>query len=69
MNEKLIPPATYRREENALTVHIDSDAEPVPFVTWDPDKPAVNATALSKLAKPMRVTLEPGDMLYLPAMW
>lgn len=42
---------------------------PVPFATWDPDDPEVNATPLSRLAEPIRVTLEKGDMLYLPAMW
>ena len=41
----------------------------VPFAIWDPDKPEENATRYSKLAEPMRVTLEEGDMLYLPAMW
>lgn len=41
----------------------------VPFAIWDPDKPEENATKYSKLAEPMRVTLEEGDMLYLPAMW
>ncbi len=41
----------------------------VPFPIWDPDRPDVNATPYSHLARPMRLTLEPGDMLYLPAMW
>ncbi|KAI0023537.1 phospholipase A2 [Xylariomycetidae sp. FL0641] len=43
--------------------------EKVPFATWDPDDPTANATPYSHLAQPMRVTLEPGDMLYLPALW
>lgn len=41
----------------------------VPFPTWDPDLPDQNSTAYSGLAEPLRVTLEPGDMLYLPCMW
>ncbi|KAI1155715.1 cupin-like domain-containing protein [Nemania diffusa] len=44
-------------------------APKVPFATWNPDTPEVQATPYSHLAKPMRVSLEPGDMLYLPAMW
>lgn len=47
----------------------DGEPECVPFATWDPDRPDVNATRYSKLPVPMRVTLEEGDMLYLPAMW
>lgn len=47
----------------------EGQAEDVPFALWDPDRPGENATAYSALAQPMRVTLEPGDMLYLPAMW
>lgn len=41
----------------------------IPFAIWDPDMPKENATPYSELAKPMRVTLNPGDMLYLPCMW
>ncbi|KAI8951331.1 phospholipase A2 [Xylaria longipes] len=48
----------------------DEDRPPrIPFATWDPDTPEVCATSYSHLAEPMRVSLEPGDMLYLPAMW
>ncbi|KAI0426175.1 phospholipase A2 [Xylaria sp. FL1042] len=45
------------------------EALKVPFATWDPDTPEVHATPYSHLAEPMRVSLDPGDMLYLPAMW
>jgi jumonji domain-containing protein 7 len=48
---------------------LDQDAEDVPLATWDPDAPTKNTTEFSQLAKPLRVTLNPGDMLYLPAMW
>ena len=41
----------------------------VPFAVWDPDRPGENATPYSALVKPVRVTLGPGDMLYLPCMW
>ncbi|KAI1422131.1 phospholipase A2 [Xylaria sp. FL1777] len=52
------------------TIDENEDRAPrVPFATWDPDTPDVRATLYSHLAEPMRVSLEPGDMLYLPAMW
>ncbi|KAK7966015.1 phospholipase A2 [Apiospora aurea] len=52
-----------------LELVMEEDADDVPFATWDPDNDQVNATKYSHLATPMRVTLEPGDMFYLPAMW
>jgi jumonji domain-containing protein 7 len=71
MNEKLLRPATYSRDEKtgALVLEMDEDATAVPFATWDPDSPQDHATPLSHLARPIRVTLHPGDMLYLPATW
>jgi peptidyl-lysine (3S)-dioxygenase / protease len=78
VNEKSLPPASYRRNApdssehrsraSALRLELET-GELVPFVIWDADKPAENATEYSHLAKPLRVTLEPGDMLYLPCMW
>lgn len=74
VNEKSLRPATYARKGSGeLDLVMDSkdneDDSNVPFATWDPDRPDENATPYSKLAEPMRVTLEEGDMLYLPAMW
>ncbi|KAG5995757.1 hypothetical protein E4U54_002779 [Claviceps lovelessii] len=69
MNEALLKPATYNRDGQGLSLRLDEGAELVPFATWDPDSPEDSSTPLSGFAKPMRVTLDPGDMLYLPAMW
>lgn len=72
VNEQALRPASYirgtvsRREGLDLTLEVGDD---VPFATWDPDEPDAATTQYSNLASPLRVTLEPGDMLYLPAMW
>ncbi|KAF5631571.1 phospholipase [Fusarium sp. NRRL 52700] len=69
VNEQPLKAATYTRGENGMELKIDTDDEAVPFAIWDPDRPEQNATKFSHLAQPLRVTLNPGDMLYLPAMW
>lgn len=69
VNERLLIPGTYARSEHGIDLHTDQDAEPVPLAIWDPDIPEANPTEFSHLAKPLHVTLNPGDMLYLPAMW
>lgn len=52
-----------------LAIQIDEPEAYVPFATWDPDVPERNTTPYSQYAQPMRVTLDEGDMLYLPALW
>ncbi|KAE8411022.1 cupin-like domain-containing protein [Aspergillus pseudocaelatus] len=69
VNEKPLQPATYVRTDDGLVLQMDDNDEPVPFPTWDPDRPSENNTPFSQYAQPLRVTLNPGDMLYLPAMW
>lgn len=70
VNERELVPASYSREgdDNALRLQKE-DGDHIPFAIWDPDHPAERATKYSHLARPLRVTLEPGDMFYLPAMW
>lgn len=75
VNEKLLRPGTYARNKQDGRLHLvmdggeDNESNAVPFAIWDPDRPDENATPYSKLVEPMRVTLQQGDMLYLPAMW
>jgi peptidyl-lysine (3S)-dioxygenase / protease len=69
VNERMLKPTTYSRTENGLALNPDAEGDAVPFAIWDPDRTEANATPYSQYARPMRVTLEPGDMLYLPAMW
>ena len=50
------------------------EGDRVPFATWDPDcvdkdEGESEWTKYAKFARPVRVTLEEGDMLYLPALW
>ena len=85
VNERAVLAATYvdasapsdssvvRKED--LIVKIDEaegeacEGAYVPFATWDPDKPLEHATPFSKDSRPLRLTLDEGDMLYLPALW
>ncbi|KAI1469786.1 Clavaminate synthase-like protein [Daldinia caldariorum] len=73
VNEQELEPASYVREAagggNLLRLQSEEDGDKVPFAIWDPDHPTLRSTKYSHLARPLRVTLDPGDMLYLPAMW
>lgn len=75
VNEQPLPQARYRPESKSghepdekLIIETSEDEELLPVPTWDVDKPEKRATTYSYLAKPLRVTLFEGDMLYLPAM-
>ena len=61
------------REEghlNDLVPHVVRPATYTPFALWDPDgeRPR-RGTRFSHLSRPVRATLNEGDMLYLPALW
>lgn len=69
VNEQRLRKGRYVPKNIELEVELDGEAEPVPVAIWDPDLPDKLTTRYSALAKPLRVTLNEGDMLYLPAMW
>ncbi|PQE33443.1 phospholipase A2 protein [Rutstroemia sp. NJR-2017a WRK4] len=72
INEVPLPSATYVRSSSSpskLGIQLDTPLSQVPVATWDPDEPEQRTTEYSHLAQPVRVTLEKGDMLYLPALW
>jgi jumonji domain-containing protein 7 len=55
---------------------IDTPPTYTPFATWDPDTSSPSSssspsfpTKHTPLSRPLRITLDPGDMLYLPALW
>jgi jumonji domain-containing protein 7 len=73
VNEQFLPAATYEpvRGSSGLEMEVKLDEPPatVPFAIWDPDSPETRSTPFSRLSKPLRITLFPGDMLYLPSLW
>lgn len=72
VGERELEAASYKRSGSGkLDIVLDGEGGEmqVPFATWDPDNPTGPQTKYSQYASPMRVTLEEGDMLYLPALW
>jgi jumonji domain-containing protein 7 len=75
IGERVLNAATYapsgEEEDGELELEVKLDEPPttVPFATWDPDLPLQRTTSFSHLSQPLRITLAPGDMLYLPALW
>lgn len=76
VNEQPLPRARYEALGNGspqrqadLVVKRSEDDVCVPVATWDPDVPKHRPSEYSHLSQPLRVTLNEGDMLYLPAMW
>lgn len=55
--------------QNVWNIKKLDQAEPIPVAIWDPDNPGQRASKYSALSCPLRVTLNPGDMLYLPSTW
>ncbi|KAK3378406.1 cupin-like domain-containing protein [Podospora didyma] len=69
VNEQDLPSSQYVRSSSFGGLELVDMPSTVPFATWDPERPAENATAYSSSVQPWTVTLNPGDMLYLPCMW
>lgn len=71
VDERKLPPASFVRTPDRSFEIKREEGDWVPFATWDPDLPEDegNGTEYSQYARPVRVTLEEGDLLYLPALW
>lgn len=59
----------YEGSEDDLCIKVQDGCESIPVATWDPEDPKAQCSEYSHLSKPLFVTLNEGDMLYLPAMW
>ena len=75
VNEQHLPQARYepangldQNAEGNLAIHITGE-ELLPVPAWDPEDPETRSTPYSHLSKPLRVSLNEGDILYLPAMY
>lgn len=71
VEERTLPAATYQPDgEGGLELVPDEPKSEVQcWPTVDPDEPLKKAGVWWRYCRPLRVSLEPGDMLYLPAMW
>lgn len=71
VEERTLPAATYQPDgEGGFKIVPDEPKSEVQcWPTVDPDRPREKAGAWWKYCRPLRVSLEPGDMMYLPAMW
>lgn len=52
-----------------LRIEVQEGEDQIPVAIWDPEEPELRRSEYSHLSKPLSVTLQEGDMLYLPAMW
>ncbi|KAH8599833.1 cupin-like domain-containing protein [Bisporella sp. PMI_857] len=72
VNERSLPQARYTRMSDGSFKILEYTAEDhVPVACWDPVTPelGIETTKYSNKVNPIRLTLDEGDMLYLPALW
>jgi jumonji domain-containing protein 7 len=74
VNEQKLPqfqyaPSTSGEGDGVLVLEPQEGQDAVPVAVWDPEEPELRCSEYSHLSKPVTVTLQEGDMLYLPAMW
>ena len=68
--QKFYPTARYEmNEKEEFDVKITNEDLKVPWISVDPKNPNFEKYPNFKFATPYSVTLEPGDMLYLPSLW
>lgn len=62
-------PSPATKDGKDLSIERQQGQDPVPVAVWDPEDPSSRCSEYSHLSKPLFVTLNEGDTLYLPAMW
>ena len=71
---RLYEPRVYRKEEGVWrTCMVESahegDREGHEWISVDPEAPDYERFPMSRYAQPIRISLQPGELLYLPCMW
>ena len=56
-------------EETRFSVKRDESGASTPWIPVDPTQPDLKQFPRFRHARPLRVTVERGDVLYLPALW
>ncbi|BGO98541.1 hypothetical protein NBRC10513v2_002935 [Rhodotorula toruloides] len=71
LHEQVFPHATYAfsPETSSFTLNRTSPSTSLPWIPVDPLAPDFERSPRYAYARPMKVILHPGDMLYLPALW
>jgi len=59
----------YWPSKEEMVIVPDKPGDVIPFATWDPDNPKEEESPFSCLSRPIRLRLDAGDLLYLPALW
>jgi len=69
--EKEYPQANFIEEGDKLLIKEFTELPPVSWISVDPDNPSEQSEQfpLYRHSTPIRVTLNPGEMLYLPSFW
>jgi peptidyl-lysine (3S)-dioxygenase / protease len=67
--EKLYPHAKYVRTNNQSKLRLEPSPASTPLVRWSSVSDPLEASQMPSGACPVQITLEPGEMLYLPAAW
>lgn len=69
VGEVRLPAATYVRSESGFDVREDEPRHEVPFPASDLEASDDQSHNLPHLSQPLAVSLNAGDVLYLPALW